>query len=218
MADDWVNNYAVPGVVAGVQASESVPATNSVTPPSTSLPTPQEAAAKALAIAKAWADYGLRSTPGETDTDMGGEIDKIENLWQLHDQPWCAMFACYCWAKAICEDEEPHFDELRGALQVLGEHFFTPSPSCEAMKLDAQREGRWFDVRQARPGDLILYCWDGSGVAQHVGLFSRALGNGLYEAVEGNTTQSGTAMNTHGVYVRTRREGVILGIIAPGSK
>ncbi len=82
---------------------------------------------------------------------------------------------------------------------------------CQRIMLWAKAAGRW-KTSNPTPGDLVLYCWDGSGHASHIGIHERSV-DGLYQAIEGNTspTNVGSQSNGGGVYRRVRSRTVILG-------
>ncbi len=82
---------------------------------------------------------------------------------------------------------------------------------CQRIMLWARATGRW-KTSDPTPGDLVLYCWDGSGRAAHIGIHERIV-DGLYQAIEGNTspTNVGSQSNGGGVYRRIRSRTVILG-------
>ena len=63
-------------------------------------------------------------------------------------------------------------------------------------------------------GDIVLFDWNGDGVADHVGFIITRNGNGTYETVEGNTA---TYNYTNGGYVlkMTRYYSSIIAIIRP---
>ncbi len=82
---------------------------------------------------------------------------------------------------------------------------------CQRIMLWAQANGRW-KTTDPQPGDLTLYCWDGTGHASHIGIHERIV-DGLWQAIEGNTspTNVGSQSNGGGVYRRIRSRTVILG-------
>ncbi len=166
-------------------------------------------ATQALHIASGW--IGMHSTDG-TDSDDGGEIDKIESLFGMHAQPWCAMFVCYCYAKAIMLLNK--LETLEEGMSYL-DHFIPSSASCETLMDEAKAKGLWMPVSQAAPGDMVLYCWNGSGNAEHVGLFSKHIDEYTIESVEGNTVVNAEAdsSDSHGVYIRNRSNHLVLGVI-----
>lgn len=168
---------------------------------------------RALAIAESWASAGLHSTDG-TDADNGGEIDKIESYFGMHGEPWCAMFASYCYAKAYAEAK--NIATIEDALNAMSENLFPASASCITLMSDAQVNSRWHSIADVQPGDLVLYCWNGRGVAEHVGLFIKHIDGQTFTDVEGNTVRNAEASSAdgHGVYVRSRSTTEVLGIVS----
>lgn len=82
---------------------------------------------------------------------------------------------------------------------------------CQRIMLWAQATGRW-KTTDPQPGDLVIYCWTGSGYAAHIGFHEQVV-DGLYQAIEGNTSSSnaGSQSNGGGVFRRLRSRSVILG-------
>ena len=66
----------------------------------------------------------------------------------------------------------------------------------------------------AQYGDIVLFDWDGDGVADHIGLVLQLNNDGTLETVEGNTSD---ADHSNGGYVlqRTRYRGSVCMVIRP---
>lgn len=65
-------------------------------------------------------------------------------------------------------------------------------------------------------GDIIFYCWDGSGVAEHTGIVVSDDGVNVH-TIEGNTspTDAGSQTNGGGVYAKVRPHGsTIVGVMS----
>jgi hypothetical protein len=66
-------------------------------------------------------------------------------------------------------------------------------------------------VRDVKPGDLVMYDWEGNGVSDHVGLFEKWVDqkDGYFQAVEANTSpdDSGSQSNGGGVFRRGQAPG-----------
>jgi surface antigen len=56
---------------------------------------------------------------------------------------------------------------------------------------------------------MILFDWDGDGVADHIGLVEKVNSDGSVTTIEGNTSNPKTGQE--GVWRRTRYESTILG-------
>ena len=71
------------------------------------------------------------------------------------------------------------------------------------------------NVRDAQPGDLVIFNWkDGGKVQDHIGFVEKNLGSYL-QTIEGNTSsgKSGSQGNGGGVYRRTRNWGNVYAIV-----
>lgn len=71
------------------------------------------------------------------------------------------------------------------------------------------------NVRDAQPGDLVIFNWkDGGKVQDHIGFVEKNLGSYL-QTIEGNTSSgtSGSQGNGGGVYRRTRSWGNVYAIV-----
>lgn len=109
---------------------------------------------------------------------------------------WCAVFVSWCFAQA------------RTPLPKMNETAVTSGYAwCPDAETWAKTNGRWESTGQ--PGDIVLYCWDGSGTAEHTGIVESVNADGSIVAVEGNTG------SPTGVYRETRPPSVILGFIRP---
>ena len=80
----------------------------------------------------------------------------------------------------------------------------------------ARKAGRLIPVRQAQPGDLVIFDWDGNGVTDHVGIVERNYGSYL-QTIEGNTSGSnaGSQSSGNGVWRRTRNFSSVSHVIRP---
>lgn len=92
--------------------------------------------------------------------------------WSGNGLPWCAVF---------CTD----------ALKQTGTDcaYF---PSTVAFDLsDRSRIGSAFvDKWNLQAGDMLSFDWDRDGVGDHVGIVEKVLGNGIYQTIEGNVSNS----------------------------
>lgn len=68
-----------------------------------------------------------------------------------------------------------------------------------------------------RKGDLIIYDWNGNGVAQHIGFILSKNPDGTYDTIEGNTAV-GNDSNGGEVMQRKRQQDSILAIVRPEYK
>lgn len=88
--------------------------------------------------------------------------------------PWCAMFVTYCFVTAGSK------------AFTRGERF----AYCPFV-LDAAKHGQGMRIvpkHDAKKGDIVLFCWDGSGVPQHIGIvLTPVTPSGTFTTIEGNT-------------------------------
>ncbi len=75
------------------------------------------------------------------------------------------------------------------------------------------------DKTKAQPADIILFDWDGAGLADHVGIVEKNASNHFLQTIEGNTSGEGvlgSQKNGGGVYRRNRHiDATIRMIIRP---
>jgi hypothetical protein len=84
---------------------------------------------------------------------------------------------------------------------------------CPALENYAKARGQWV-TDDYKPGDCVLYNWEGGSLAEHIGIVEVNNGDGTITAIEGNT---GTGSNSDGgeVMRRVRNTSVILGAYRP---
>lgn len=78
-----------------------------------------------------------------------------------------------------------------------------------------RNRNRLVGLANARPGDIVIFNWDGGGT-DHVGFVEKNLGNGVLQTIEGNTSSgaAGSQSAGNGVW-RRRRSSSIAAIIRP---
>jgi len=122
---------------------------------------------KALKIAKT--QLGISESPPGSN--------KVKySAWYGMTGPWCAMFVSWCYVQA-------------GSKKFVRGQRYAYTPYLQY----AIRHG-WYLFRElhaseVKPGDIVLYDWNGNGVPDHVGIFERweSYRNGTFFAIEGNT-------------------------------
>lgn len=111
--------------------------------------------------------------------------------------PYCAMFVT--WVLAQAGQSCPGF----------------PTAACVTAKAGAKNAGILLsNVKDAKPGDIVLFDWGTDGVPDHVGFVE--LNKGSYiQTIEGNTSSgtSGSQSNGGGVYRRTRAWSTVNAVI-----
>ena len=137
-------------------------------------------------------------TPLETAVAQVGYRGNGDPYWigvdpALVGDEWCAAFVSWCFVQA---------GEPLPAIEA-GVTGFTYCPDAMAW---AKAHGCW--TSSGAPGDIVLYCWDGSGTAQHTGIVESVSTTGIV-AIEGNT---GSPV---GVWRANRPNSVILGYYRP---
>ncbi len=85
---------------------------------------------------------------------------------------------------------------------------------CPTVHQWGREKGLIVPTSEGQCGDIVLFDWNGDGVADHVGFIISRNGNGTYETIEGNTA---TYNYTNGGYVlkMTRYYSSIIAIIRP---
>ena len=113
--------------------------------------------------------------------------------------PWCAAFV-YCIFEE-CGASDLFYDGKKTAY-------------CPAIHEWGKKRNLIVPTSEGQYGDIVLFDWNGDGVADHVGFIITRNGNGTYETVEGNTS---TYNYTNGGYVlkMTRYYSSIIAIIRP---
>lgn len=114
---------------------------------------------------------------------------------------WCAVFVSACFASA---------SEPLPQLETAVRSGFAWCPDAVGW---ARSHGQWVTGR-LQPGDVVFYCWDGSGVAEHTGIVVADDGVTL-TTVEGNTTPDGAG--PVGVWQRHRPHTDVLGAWRTGA-
>ena len=113
--------------------------------------------------------------------------------------PWCAAFV-YCIFEE-CGASNLFYDGKKTAY-------------CPAIHEWGKKRNLIVPTSEGQYGDIVLFDWNGDGVADHVGFIITRNGNGTYDTVEGNTS---TYNYTNGGYVlkMTRYYSSIIAIIRP---
>ena len=117
--------------------------------------------------------------------------------YQFDYNAWCADFVRMVLYEAIGEENLP-------------EWYKNVSNKAYCPTIQQYGEGHQVSAEEAKPGDIVLYDWDGDGVADHVGLFvDNGDGSSTITAIEGNTSGEGGGSC---VEEKSRDRGSILGI------
>ena len=139
-----------------------------------------------------------------------GRSGNITKFWADHypqwqGSPWCGAFVYWVLQK-----------------HKVGDHpigktgiFYTPAIVNAAKAQGIWRSDSTASLSKIKPGDLVLFDFNGSGNAQHVGFAEKYLGGGNVQTIEGNTspTNRGSQNNGGGVYRRVRNTASIMGYV-----
>jgi peptidoglycan hydrolase-like protein with peptidoglycan-binding domain len=141
------------------------------------MPTQRE---KALRLAKA--ELGTNENPAGTNRVKYSE-------WYGMIGAWCAMFVTWCYVQA---GNKTTFEKGK-------RYAFVPFVVADAR---AGRNGL-STVSNPIPGDLVTYQFDSDSNADHIGIYEVGLGDGWFNAIEGNT--SVTSQDDGGEVMRRKR-------------
>lgn len=146
------------------------------------------------ALEEAMRHLGVKESPPESNKVLFSD-------WYGMRGPWCAMFVTYCYVKSGSKAFE------------RGERY----AYCPYVVNDA-RAGRnnLAVTSQPQRGDLVLYDWNGDGVADHIGLFEQWQQPGQFTAIEGNTSPTSDS-NGGEVMRRTRSRGDVVCFVHVGA-
>lgn len=159
------------------------------------------AAKNVLYCARQWIGYSRWDDP-EPGTVFGRWYAKLVDDPYFGESgiPYCAMFVSYCLNWAGFE-----------AAGLPGAYV----PWILSANSDA---GRLVANEDAQPGDLVMFDWQGDGVADHIGIVEENHPDeGWMQTIEGNTSPSngGSQSNGGGVYRRARNYSSIIGVARP---
>lgn len=159
------------------------------------------AAKNVLYCARQWIGYSRWDDP-EPGTVFGRWYAELvgDSYFGESGVPYCAMFISYCldWAGVTAEG-------------VPGAYV----PWILSANSDA---GRLVANEDAQPGDLVMFDWQGDGVADHIGIVEENHADeGWMQTIEGNTSpgSGGSQSNGGGVYRRARNYSSIIGVTRP---
>ena len=107
---------------------------------------------------------------------------------------WCMLFV------SMCLDECGQIDAIGG---------FSFNTDYTVNQVRKHPEAYFVSVYDARPGDVVIYNWDGGGT-DHVGFVEKNLGGGTLQTIEGNTSSGdyGSQSAGNGVWRRVRNHSI----------
>jgi CHAP domain len=130
---------------------------------------------------------GATSWLGYKEAPAGSNSTTFGQWYGMDRQPWCAMFATYCFE--VEADGSPSF--TRGS-----RYAYIPYIVSDAA---LAKHGLTL-TNSPIPGDLVCYDWERDGTFDHVGLFEAGTPSS-FRAIEGNTS---TSNNSNGGEVMRR--------------
>ena len=133
-------------------------------------PPPASGTLREAALQKAISQIGITEDPPNSNNNKYG------SWYGINYQPWCAMFVTWCFE--MCGDS-PSF--VRGSRYSY----------CPYVVADARAAK--YGLRTTDdpiPGDVVVYDWSYDTVYDHIGIFEKWVGNGVFHAIEGNTSYS----------------------------
>jgi peptidoglycan hydrolase-like protein with peptidoglycan-binding domain len=126
----------------------------------------------------------------ETGTNQG-PCTKYPNYFGRGSESWCADFVSWVNTKAGNPMNDPY---------------------CPSVVNSLKSSGHWKGRSDPQPGDMVLFDWNGDGVADHIGIVKGVNGDGSISTIEGNTENSS---GQQGVWEKTRYMSSVLGFGSP---
>jgi hypothetical protein len=144
------------------------------------------------ALAEALRHLGVtEAPPGSNRTPFGA-------WFGVDGVPWCNIFVSYCFSVGAGYVIASDFPGGHGNGIYTGKGC-AYVPTTEAW---LRASALWLGTVAPLAGDIAIYNWDG-GEPDHIGIVSRYLGDGTFEAIEGNTAV-GNDSNGGAVMLRKR--------------
>lgn len=137
-------------------------------------PTSSTKGLAALAEAGKW--LGTKESPAETNCTPFGKWFGVDGV------AWCNIFVSYCFATGASYIIASGFSGGKGAGIYPGKGC-SYVPTTEAW---LRATGMWVGRTTPLPGDIAVYNLRGRE-PDHIGIVAKDLGNGAFEAIEGNT-------------------------------
>lgn len=128
-----------------------------------------------------------RAEVGYTEAPANSNRTKYGKWFGLDGLPWCGMFVSWCFAQAGVP--LPNIGYTKGFA------------GCQTAALWFRKNG-WV-VKDPKPGDIVLFDWNGDGRFDHTGIVERAVVASAIGTIEGNTSATNQS-NGGQVQQRTR--------------
>lgn len=132
---------------------------------------------------------------GNMESPANSNRTKYGRWFGLDGYAWCMMFVQWV------------FDQAGVALPRR-------TASCGELMRAAQAAGCWV-TRDFLPGDVVIYDFPGGAATDHCGIVEMELPDYGVQAIEGNTSQSGSQSNGGMVCRRTRKNMLVTAYLRP---
>ena len=137
-----------------------------------------------------------RKELGNTESPAGSNRTKYGKWFGLDGNPWCMMFIMWCFSQA-------------------GVQLPKKTGSCGDLMRAAQAAGCWVTTG-FQPGDVVIFDFSGQRkTTQHCGIVEDILPDYGVQAIEGNTSESGSQDNGGMVCRKKRARKYIIGAVRP---
>lgn len=110
---------------------------------------------------------------GYKESPKGSNMTDFGQWFGLNGRAWCGMFVSWCYDQAEVPLGTIDFRKGFAGTQFALKHFI--------------KKDEVISAANAKPGDIVLFDWNGDERPDHTGIFKQDLGNGTFECVEGNT-------------------------------
>ena len=138
-----------------------------------------------------------RKELGNTESPAGSNQTKYGKWMGLDGQPWCMSFVQWC------------FDQVGVKLPLR-------TGSCGELMRAAKAAGCWVTrTWDFLPGDVVIYDFPGGAATDHCGIVELVLPDYGVQAIEGNTSKSGSQSNGGMVCRKDRAMKYIVGAVRP---
>lgn len=147
-------------------------------------------------------------------TERGNNDNKYGAYFGINNCSWCSLFVSYC----LEFTKNPlfyHLKDKNGNLRAGS--YQRCNAYCPSIQQHFRENGKLFKA-DPKPSDIVLFCWDKSGVADHIGIVEKYnKETGYLTTIEGNTSSGtvGSQDNGDGVYRRVRHISLTCGFIRP---
>jgi hypothetical protein len=128
-----------------------------------------------LALAESTRHIGTQESPAGSNRQKFGVWFGVDGV------AWCNIFVSYCFSVGAGYTLAAGYAGKADGVYPKGCAYV---PTTEAW---LRASGMWLGRATPLPGDLAIYNWNG-GDPDHIGIVERYLGDGTFQAIEGNTS------------------------------